>query len=59
VWSVIWLPHTLSTSARQYGVIGIGFAMLTYLFAVAVVLVVATTGGAMIADRLARRRGDA
>jgi membrane protein len=55
VWSVIWMPHTLASSAKQFGVIGIGFAMLTWFVAVACVLVVATTGGAMIADRLARR----
>jgi membrane protein len=56
VWSVIWLPHTISSSAAQYGVIGIGFALLTYMFAVASVLVVAATGGAMITDRLWRKR---
>ena len=55
IWSVIWMPHTLATSAKQFGVIGIGFAMLTWFVAVACVLVVATTGGAMISDRLARR----
>jgi membrane protein len=54
IWSVIWLPHTISVSAKQYGVIGIGFALLTYLFAIACVLVAAATGGAMVADRLAR-----
>ena len=34
VWAVIWMPHTLATSARQFGVIGIGFALLTYLVVV-------------------------
>ena len=37
--------------------IGIGFAMLTWFVAVAFVLVIATTGGAMIAERLSRRYG--
>jgi membrane protein len=55
IWSVIWMPHTLASSAKQFGVIGIGFAMLTWFVAVACVLVVATTGGAMISERLARR----
>jgi membrane protein len=55
IWSVIWMPHTLATSAKQFGVIGVGFAMLTWFVAVAFVLVAATTGGAMISDRLARR----
>jgi membrane protein len=57
VWAVLWMPHTLATSARQFGVIGIGFALLTYLVVVAAVLVVATTGGALIADRFSAWRG--
>jgi len=52
VWSEIWLPHTISASAAQYGLIGIGFALLTWLVGVGVVLVLATTGGAMIDARL-------
>ena len=51
VWSVIWMPHTFASSAAQFGVIGIGFALLTWFVAVAVVIVVTTTGGAAIADR--------
>jgi membrane protein len=51
VWSVLYMPHALASSAAQYGVIGIGFAMLTWFVAVAAMLVVATTGGATIADR--------
>ena len=51
IWSVIWMPHTLATSAAQFGIIGIGFAMLTWFVAVASVVVVTTTGGATIADR--------
>jgi len=57
VWSVLWMPHTLAASAEQFGLIGIGFALMSWLFAAAVVIVVATTGGAMVGDRLARRRG--
>jgi membrane protein len=56
VWSVIWMPHTIAVSADQFGIIGIGFALLTWMVAVSGVLVVATTGGAMVADRLGRRR---
>jgi membrane protein len=55
IWSVLWMPHTVTASAQQYGVIGIGFALLTWLVAVSVVLVVAATGGAMITDRIERR----
>ena len=54
VWSVIWMPHTLATSAAQFGIIGIGFAMLTWFVAVSAVVVVTTCGGATIADRWIR-----
>jgi membrane protein len=57
VWSVIWMPHTLASSAGQFGLIGIGFALLTWLIAVAGVIVVTTTGGAMVADRWSRSHG--
>jgi membrane protein len=56
VWSAIWMPRTVAASAAQFGVIGVGFAMLTWFVAVAFVLVIATTGGAMISDRIGRRR---
>ena len=52
IWSVLWMPHTIATSADQFGIIGIGFALLTWFVAVAGVLVVAATGGAMISDRV-------
>jgi membrane protein len=58
VWSVLWIPHTLTASADQFGIIGIGFALMTWLVALAGVLVVAATGGAMIADRLSARPAD-
>jgi membrane protein len=54
IWSAIWMPHTVAVSSREFGVIGVGFALLTWLVAVAGVLVVAATGGAVIADRLER-----
>ena len=34
IWSVLWMPHTIATSADQFGVIGIGFALLTWMVAV-------------------------
>jgi membrane protein len=55
VWSVLWMPHTIAASAQQFGVIGIGFALMSWLFAAAVVVVIATAGGATIADRLAQK----
>jgi membrane protein len=55
VWSVIWMPHTLASSAAQFGVIGVGFAMLTWFVVASVVVVVSTTGGAAIAERWLKR----
>src|SRR4051812_8647878 len=46
IWSVIWMPRTIAASAQQFGVIGIGFALMSWLFAAAVVIVIATAGGA-------------
>lgn len=56
IWSVIWMPHVLGTSAAQFGIIGIGFALLTWLVAAAVVLVIAASGGALISDRIIEHR---
>jgi len=55
IWSVLWMPHTIATSADQFGMIGIGFALLTWFVAVSGVLVVAATGGALISDRIGPR----
>jgi membrane protein len=56
IWSAIWMPRTFATSAREFGIIGVGFALLTWLVAIGCVLTVAAAGGATIADRLERRR---
>jgi membrane protein len=56
VWSVLFMPQVVASSSREFGVIGIGFALLTWLVAVAVVLVIAASGGALIADRFDEHR---
>ena len=48
--SVVWFPRSIQNSADQFGVMGVAFAMLSWLVAAAFVLVVAATGGAVIAD---------
>lgn len=55
VWSVLWMPHAIAASGQQFGIAGIGFALMSWLFAAAVVIVIATAGGAVIADRLMGR----
>jgi membrane protein len=54
--SFIWMPRVVSSSAGQFGVLGVGFALLSWLFAAGVVLILATTGGAVIDERLQNRR---
>src|SRR3954466_6150393 len=29
IWSVLWMPRTIAASAQQFGVIGIGFALMS------------------------------
>jgi hypothetical protein len=45
----------IAASREQVGVIGIGFALMSRLFAAAIVIVVATAGGVTSADRLEHR----
>jgi len=49
--SVIWLPQTISSSAEQFGAIGVAFALLSWVVGAGFVLVAAATGGAVIAER--------
>jgi membrane protein len=54
--SAIWMPHSVATSAAQFGTIGVAFALLSWLVGYGVVLVVAASGGAVIEERLETRR---
>jgi membrane protein len=53
--SAVWMPHTMATSAEQFGLIGIAFVLLSWLVGAGMVLVVAAAGGAVIDERLRRR----
>jgi membrane protein len=53
--SVIWLPESIASSAEQFGLIGVGFALLSWLVVAGVVLVAAATGGAVTAERCLSR----
>jgi membrane protein len=53
--SVIWFPRTLVASADQFGVMGVAFALLSWLVAAGFVLVIAATGGAVTSERLQGR----
>jgi membrane protein len=54
VASAIYMPHAVSSSASQFGVIGVAFSLLSWLFLAGLVLVVAAALGARPrdADRL-------
>jgi membrane protein len=45
VSSAIWMPRTVATSAARFGVIGVAFALLSWLVAAGVVLVATAAAG--------------
>jgi membrane protein len=45
IWSAIYMPRAIESSATAYGSIGVAFAMLTWLWGVGIVLVVAAVYG--------------
>lgn len=49
--SFIWLPRTIESLSEQFGFIGISFALVSWLFAAASVLVVSASVGAVIDER--------
>ena len=53
--SVIWLPRTISSSADQFGTMGVAFALLSWLVAAGFVLVGTATLGAVTSEWLDRR----
>jgi membrane protein len=56
--SAVWMPRTIAKSAEQFGVIGVAFAMLSWLVGAGIVLVLAAAGGVVIEERWRARRGD-
>jgi membrane protein len=48
LYSALWMPHVIESNARQYGIIGITFALLTWLIVVCLCLVVSAVIGAEI-----------
>jgi membrane protein len=45
IWSAIYMPRAIESSASAYGSIGVAFAMLTWLWGIGIVLVVAAVFG--------------
>ena len=49
--SAIYMPHAITSAAEQFGTIGLAFALVSWLFAVAVVLTVTAAIGAVAMER--------
>jgi membrane protein len=57
--AAVYVPHLFSTYASRYGVIGAVLAMISTLFALMIVIVVAAAIGREVTDELGRiRRGE-
>ncbi len=57
--SALWLPHSVTSSAAQYGVIGVAFAFVSWLVGAGLTLAASTVSGAVIAEAIAARRPSA
>ena len=50
VASAIYMPHAVASAASQFGFIGVAFALLSWLFAGALVLVVTAAVGSTLVE---------
>lgn len=51
VASAVYMPYAIESAAREFGVIGVGFALLSWLFVLALILVVTAALGAVLVER--------
>lgn len=49
--SSVYLPHSMTESVHRYGLIGVTFTMLTWLFLLSITLVIAAACGAVLGER--------
>jgi membrane protein len=52
IWSTVYMSRAVSTSAEQFGVVGVSFALLTWLVAMSFAIVAAATVGTAIHVRI-------
>ena len=45
IWTAVYMPHAIGSSAGSYGVIGVAFSLLTWLWGLGIVLVCAAVYG--------------
>lgn len=55
VGSAIWLPHSVETSAAEYGVLGVAFAIVSWLVGAGLTLAGTTIAGAVISEAIYAR----
>ncbi len=58
-FSLVYLPHSITSSARQFGTIGVAFALLSWLVLAGFVLVGSAAGGAAALQWIEGRRDTA
>jgi membrane protein len=51
VYSTVWMPHLVTSNAERYGVIGVTFALLTWLIVLSAGIVVAAVVSAEAGTR--------
>jgi membrane protein len=56
ICSAIWMPRSVAKSAQQFGLMGVAFAILGWLVGAGFVLVAAAAFGAVVDERLRRRK---
>ena len=57
VASIVYMPHSVGSSASRYGVIGVAFALLSWLVGCGFVLVATAAAGAVLVRRGASPSG--
>jgi membrane protein len=58
IGTAIYFPHAVATASREFGILGVGFSLLSLLFSLAFVLVVTAALGATLAESPAERAGE-
>jgi membrane protein len=49
--SRVYLPESTTTNVQRYGLVGVTFTILTWLFAFSLMLIVSAASGAVLAER--------